>query len=392
MRRARSNPCAETMLPSISDFGRRQVDVGAAGTDAPRARRRRSAPTRLPFTDAVDRDEDLHAVADGEDRLAQIRPYDSKCRVDDSAGTYRLRVVRGRLRSSGRAAAAGAVDRAGPPATSTTSATRPVRHRLIQGSPTRSRCAARHRRRHARRSAPLALDGSDDGPCRDDDSGRCNARIATRRPTTGLHWLEASEDLDDDHRHLSGLGRRGVAATPATTIIGTRFADAVNAAGGNDRSAAAAATTCSSAAGRTTRCAARQATTCCEAALGADILVGGLGNDMFTFLVVGHSQRRRARPDPRRRPGRAFDGAGGGLGSPGDRIDLSAIDANVNVGNDQTFIFGGVGAGRLSAVASRNQHADPGQHRRRPRVRVRLPHRGRRRRRTGRLQRNDFML
>jgi len=84
--------------------------------------------------------------------------------------------------------------------------------------------------------------------------------------------------------------------------------------------------------------------------LGADILIGGLGNDIFRFLT-----RQESAPgliDRIRGEGgvAAFENAGGGV-TPGDRIHLTAIDANEVAGGDQNFVFGTAQTiGRLWAV------------------------------------------
>jgi Ca2+-binding RTX toxin-like protein len=76
---------------------------------------------------------------------------------------------------------------------------------------------------------------------------------------------------------------------------------------------------------------------------GADLLIGGLGQDTFVFLALADStsgtgtQLRNDRilpTDPgSASPADAFE--------DGDRIDVSAIDANSTVGGNQAFIWGG---------------------------------------------------
>ena len=86
---------------------------------------------------------------------------------------------------------------------------------------------------------------------------------------------------------------------------------------------------------------------------GKDVLVGGSGNDVFDFNLVTESPFGAACDELRAGGGsaKAFD-APGGTG-PGDRIDLSGIDANANVGGDQAFGFGtATGIGRLWCVNS----------------------------------------
>lgn len=82
---------------------------------------------------------------------------------------------------------------------------------------------------------------------------------------------------------------------------------------------------------------------------GRDILVGGSGRDVFDFNAVSESPFGAARDELR--PGGgvavAFEGAGA---AQGDLIDLSGIDANVNVAGNQAFVFGGTGIGRVWCV------------------------------------------
>ncbi|PZQ47627.1 MAG: hypothetical protein DI556_16835 [Rhodovulum sulfidophilum] len=63
---------------------------------------------------------------------------------------------------------------------------------------------------------------------------------------------------------------------------------------------------------------------------GSDTLVGGAGNDVFVFTAVSDSAPSA------RDVIRGFDGAGA---AAGDKIDLSAIDANPNVAGNQAFTF-----------------------------------------------------
>jgi Ca2+-binding RTX toxin-like protein len=64
---------------------------------------------------------------------------------------------------------------------------------------------------------------------------------------------------------------------------------------------------------------------------GADRLSGGGGADLFIFRLVEGSQ-----------PGAALrDRIGDFSRSEGDRIDLSAMDANTNLAGDQAFVLGG---------------------------------------------------
>ncbi|WP_263053737.1 calcium-binding protein [Defluviicoccus vanus] len=76
---------------------------------------------------------------------------------------------------------------------------------------------------------------------------------------------------------------------------------------------------------------------------GADTLLGGVdfADDVFRFTAVSQSTTTRS--------DQIFDMEGIGIAG-GDRIDLSAIDANTTVAGNQAFIFGGTGAGHLSLV------------------------------------------
>lgn len=81
---------------------------------------------------------------------------------------------------------------------------------------------------------------------------------------------------------------------------------------------------------------------------GADVLIGGRGRDVFKYTGINGSTP--AAPD-RIAAGNgavAFELPGRGLG---DRIDLSAIDANALLAGKQDFVFGSAkGIGRLWAV------------------------------------------
>ena len=85
---------------------------------------------------------------------------------------------------------------------------------------------------------------------------------------------------------------------------------------------------------------------------GADRLVGGTGNDVFHFRSVAESIGASRDTIAAGDGAVAFQNAGPGAG---DRIDLSAIDANTGVAGDQAFIWGGGhGRGYLWAVNSGN--------------------------------------
>jgi serralysin len=187
----------------------------------------------------------------------------------------------------------------------------------------------------------------------DDDGGfGFNSRISYSATTTGLHWLQASEHNDNATSTYRVLVSTGVASNAGTTITGTRFADAVNAAGGADTVLGRNGNDRLFGGAQNDTLRGQSGNDVLQGGRGADTLIGGIGNDVFSFVAVGDSvggaldRIRGGNGAP------AFEGAGRGLGSQGDRINVSAIDANVDLANDQAFIFGGVGAGRLSAVAA----------------------------------------
>lgn len=85
---------------------------------------------------------------------------------------------------------------------------------------------------------------------------------------------------------------------------------------------------------------------------GADRLIGGAGQDVFRLTSVSDSAPGAADHLVGADGGMAFDGAGA---APGDRIDLSAIDANTTVAGNQSFILGGTGRGHVWLT---NSHGD----------------------------------
>ena len=88
------------------------------------------------------------------------------------------------------------------------------------------------------------------------------------------------------------------------------------------------------------------------AGVGTDTLVGGAGNDVFRFLSTSGSTSSRRDIIQGDAGAAGFDRPGAQLG---DRIDLSAVDANTGAVGTQHFVFGtSHGVGRLWAVDSGN--------------------------------------
>lgn len=75
---------------------------------------------------------------------------------------------------------------------------------------------------------------------------------------------------------------------------------------------------------------------------GADLLEGGTGTDRFIYTTLNDSTRTA--------PDMIIDLGGPWKATGGDRIDLSALDANALLAGNQTFQFGGTGTGRLRLI------------------------------------------
>lgn len=124
--------------------------------------------------------------------------------------------------------------------------------------------------------------------------------IAGNASFPGESW--ASEGLISIENATTGSG--------ADTFIGNAAANTFRGGAGNDRFTPGA---------------------------GADVLIGGSGNDTFVFLRTSDSFSGAVDVLRAGDGGSAFDRPGS---AAGDKIDLSAIDANTAISGNQAFIFG----------------------------------------------------
>lgn len=181
-------------------------------------------------------------------------------------------------------------------------------------------------------------------------NGTYNATIVYRAQYTGTYYLQAGAYFDS----FTGSYEVNVSAGRATTgndvVNGTVFADAINGLQGSDnlRGGGGADQLFGAQHGDILR--GQAGNDLLAGGLGADILVGGLGAD--TFVYGGSLDSTPQAVDVIR----AGDGAAafelaGRAG--GDRIDLSAIDANILRPGNQAFVFNGTAAGGLSFAESR---------------------------------------
>ncbi|SFF15883.1 hypothetical protein [Nitrosomonas sp. Nm166] len=87
--------------------------------------------------------------------------------------------------------------------------------------------------------------------------------------------------------------------------------------------------------------------------LGKDFLVGGAGFDRFDYNTVAQSPAGEGARDVIL----DFDGNGA---AAGDFIDLSTIDANLNVGGNQAFTLAQLNYNAGTGILSVNVFGDPG--------------------------------
>jgi len=143
------------------------------------------------------------------------------------------------------------------------------------------------------------------------------------------HVVDMDTGSSDDGSELYLGFERLIAGAGDDTIFGTDGGNRIDTGAGDDV------------------CRGRAGNDWLAGGLGVDRLRGGEGNDRFLYLAAADSTFDA--PDRLRSGdgGGAFDGAGG---DDGDRIDLSAIDADLTLGGHQSFAFGERGAGGLWCV------------------------------------------
>ena len=164
----------------------------------------------------------------------------------------------------------------------------------------------------------------------DDNGGTLNSRFAYTAGYSGFHYLQAGAYFNGTGTYSVNVSA-GRGTNAANTIVGTAYADAVEALGGNDSVRGLAG------ADRLT------------GGAGADRMFGGTGADTFVYNAASESINGARDIILGGNGAIAFEGAGV---AGGDFIDLEAIDANVNLAGDQDFIIGGNGIQRLSFVSS----------------------------------------
>lgn len=194
------------------------------------------------------------------------------------------------------------------------------------------------------------LDGAGNYITNDDDSGvGYDSRITYTATQSGTHFLQAEAYAGAYTGTYTISVSEGVGTSGADYIAGIGSHDAMNGAGGNDTMLGANGNDALTGGAGNDLLRGQTGSDLLRGGAGVDVLIGGTGYDTFDFNLVSES-----RPGARDiiRAGdtaTAFQGAGN---AAGDRIDLSGIDANVNAGGNQAFIWGGSGIGHVSAVNS----------------------------------------
>jgi Ca2+-binding RTX toxin-like protein len=173
----------------------------------------------------------------------------------------------------------------------------------------------------------------------DDDSGLgFNSAIVYQAQYSGAHHMEAHSYASFDTGDYRILVSAGVGSAVADSITGLASNDAVNGAGGNDTVLGGGGSDLLVGASGNDLLRGQAGADVLRGGAGADVLIGGGGNDRFDFDFAPESTPV-FRDSIRAGDGAsAFEGAGY---AGGDRIDLSGIDANANVGGNQAFHLGG---------------------------------------------------
>lgn len=180
----------------------------------------------------------------------------------------------------------------------------------------------------------------------DDGGTGLNSALVYQAQYSGTHYLEAHSYGSYDTGDYRVLVSTGFGSAFADSIVGLATSDAISGAGGNDTVLGGGGNDLLIGAAGNDLLRGQLGADVLHGGPGADVLIGGVGNDRFEFGFTSESTPA-SRDVIRAGDGTiAFEGAGNGAG---DRIDLSLIDANTNVGGNQAFHFGGGAfAGRLT--------------------------------------------
>ena len=184
----------------------------------------------------------------------------------------------------------------------------------------------------------------------DDDSGAgLDSRIVYTSTSSGTHFLETHAFGNFNTGTYTISVSEGVGTAGADSIVAIGSHDAINGAGGNDTILGANGNDTLTGGSGNDLLRGQTGSDLLRGSAGADVLIGGTGNDVFDFNIASESAPGSRDIIRAGDSATAFQGAGT---ADGDRIDLSGIDANVNVSGDQAFIWGGSGAGHLSVTNS----------------------------------------